>query len=67
MGLKTRMITSPGKKPITFHPGALHEQLGVPQGQKIPGAKMKKALAGGYGGLAARRANFARNVLTGPK
>jgi hypothetical protein len=25
------------------HPGALHKQLGVPQGQKIPAAKLSKA------------------------
>lgn len=25
------------------HPGALHEQLGVPKGQKIPAAKLAKA------------------------
>jgi len=25
------------------HPGALHEQLGVPEGKKIPKAKIKKA------------------------
>lgn len=25
------------------HPGALHEDLGVPQGQKIPKAKIAKA------------------------
>lgn len=25
------------------HPGALHKELGVPQGQKIPQAKLEKA------------------------
>ena len=25
------------------HPGALHKELGVPQGQKIPAAKLDKA------------------------
>lgn len=25
------------------HPGALHKELGVPQGKKIPAAKVKKA------------------------
>ena len=25
------------------HPGALHKELGVPQGQKIPASKLKKA------------------------
>ena len=26
------------------HPGALHRELGVPQGQKIPEAKLQQAL-----------------------
>lgn len=26
------------------HPGGLHRALGVPQGQKIPGSKLTKAL-----------------------
>lgn len=67
MSLKSKVISSPGKKPIHFKPGALHAQLGVPQGEKIPGAKIKAALAGRYGALAAKRARFAHNVLTGPK
>ena len=25
------------------HPGALHKELGVPKGQKIPASKLKKA------------------------
>ena len=33
------------------HPGALHEELGVPKGKKIPAAKIKKAeKAGGKEG-----------------
>ena len=33
------------------HPGALHEELGVPKGKKIPAAKLKKAeKAGGKEG-----------------
>lgn len=37
------------------HPGALHRQLGVPAGQKIPVAKLKTAAkAGGKLGQRAR-------------
>jgi len=60
-------ITAPGKKPITFREGGLHASLGVPQGKPIPPSKMKAALAGRYGPLAAKQARFAQNVLTGPK
>lgn len=56
-----------GEKPIHFKPGALHSQLGVPQGEKIPAFKMQAALSGKDGGLAAKRARFAKNVLTGGK
>jgi hypothetical protein len=39
------------------HPGALHEELGVPKGKKIPAAKLKKAeKAGGKEGKRARLA-----------
>ena len=60
------VVTMKGKKnrkPLRFREGALHEQLGVPAGQKIPAAKMADAKAGVYGPLAARRANFATGVL----
>ena len=67
MRLKTRMISAPGKAPIRFKEGALHQQLGVAPGEKIPRATMRTAMTGGYGALAKRRAQFARNVLTGPK
>ena len=65
MALKTRMISAPGKKPIRFKEGALHQQLGVPAGRKIPSGKMQAAMAGSLGPLAAKRARFARNVLVG--
>jgi hypothetical protein len=42
------------------HPGALHEDLGVPMGQKIPQAKINAAAAGKYGEVTARRAAFAK-------
>lgn len=60
-------IREKGKKPITFNKGGLHASTGTPQGQKIPAAKMQKALHGGYGVKAEKQANFAKNVLTGKK
>lgn len=45
------------------HPGALHKQLGVPQGQKIPAAKLAKAAhAGGKLGERARFAETLKNM-----
>ena len=39
------------------HPGALHKELGVPQGKKIPASKLAKAAkAGGVEGKRARLA-----------
>lgn len=40
------------------HPGALHEELGVPQGQKIPAKKVAAAASSSNPKLAAR-ARFA--------
>ena len=56
-----------GQQPITFKKGGLHESLGVPAGQPIPPAKMAAALAGKHGPKAKAQAEFAKNVLTGPK
>lgn len=39
------------------HPGALHSQLGVPQGQKIPQSTLRAAAK--KGGKLAKRANLA--------
>lgn len=61
--MKVKVIHKEGKKPIHFKPGALHEQLGVPQGEKIPAKKMAEARSGELGGLAKKRALFAQNVL----
>lgn len=47
----------------TFKKGALHAELGVPQGQKIPASKMSAAKSGAYGPLAKKRANFATGML----
>jgi hypothetical protein len=42
------------------HPGALHRQLGVPQGQKIPASKIKAAAS--KGGTLGRRARLAETL-----
>ncbi len=39
------------------HPGALHKQMGVPQGQKIPAGKLQAAAQ--KGGTLGRRARLA--------
>lgn len=67
MKLKVLKKTKPGQKTIKFHPGALHEELGVPQGDKIPPSKMAQAASGSLGEMAKKRALFAKNVLTGKK
>ena len=42
------------------HPGALHRELGVPQGQKIPQSKLQHAA--NAGGVLGRRARFAEEL-----
>jgi hypothetical protein len=42
------------------HPGALHKQLGVPQGQKIPEKKLEKAAS--TGGVEGKRARLAETL-----
>ena len=42
------------------HPGALHKELGVPQGQKIPAGKIAKAAKAG--GTLGRRARLAQTL-----
>lgn len=44
------------------HPGALHAQLGVPQGQTIPPEELAEAAAGKDGALAKKRAQFAQTL-----
>jgi hypothetical protein len=44
------------------HPGALHRDLGVAMGEKIPEAKLSAAVAGKYGKKTAARARFAREL-----
>ena len=62
-----KTIKAPGKAPISFQPGGLHQSTGTPAGQKIPAAKMQAALTGKLGPKAKQQAEFAKNVLTGPK
>ena len=56
-------IKAPGKKPITFQKGGLHQSLGVPAGQNIPAAKMAAAAAGKFGPKAKAQANLAQGML----
>jgi len=42
------------------HPGALHKQLGVPEGKKIPEAKLRAAAK--KGGKLGQRARFAETL-----
>ncbi len=44
------------------HPGALHKQMGVPEGQKIP--KKRLAAAANAGGTLGRRARLAQTLAT---
>jgi hypothetical protein len=63
MAGKKTTISSPGKKSVSFKPGGLHQSVGVPQGQKIPAAKMAAAKAGKFGPKAQKQANFAQGML----
>jgi hypothetical protein len=42
------------------HPGALHKQLGVPEGKKIPTKKLDAAAK--KGGTLGKRANLAKTL-----
>ena len=64
---KLKVIKKAGQKPIKFKEGGLHESLHVKKDEKIPPSKMKAAEEGDYGKRAMMQANFAKNVLTGPK
>ncbi len=44
------------------HKGRLHRALGVPEGEKIPAAKMRAALAGKHGSAARKMAQAAHNI-----
>lgn len=63
-------LSRPKRKPKNFiktaikHPGALHKEMGVPQGEKIPEGRLRKAASAG--GKLGRRARFAE-MLRGLK
>lgn len=61
---KKTTIKAPGKDPISFKPGGLHESLGVPKDKPIPAKAMQDALSGKKGPKAQRQAQFAKNVLS---
>ena len=44
------------------HKGRLHRALGVPEGQKIPAAKMREALSGKLGSKVRKMAQAAHNI-----
>lgn len=44
------------------HKGRLHRALGVPEGEKIPAAKMRAALAGMHGSKVQKMAEAAHNI-----
>ena len=48
------------KGEVIRHPGALHRQLGVPEGEKIPASKLRKAA--GRGGKLGARARLAETL-----
>lgn len=56
-------IQAKGKPAVTFKAGGLHESVGVPQGEKIPAAKIAAAKRGDYGPKAARQASLAAGML----
>lgn len=56
-------MSAPGKTPVEFQKGGLHQSLGVPQGQPIPAAKMQAALAGKKGPKAKKQAVMAQGML----
>ena len=67
----SRRLDRPGRKAggrsgkwisgAIHHPGALHRQLGVPEGEKIPAAKLEKA-AHSENPTLRRRANLAKTL-----
>jgi hypothetical protein len=63
MAIKIKVMKKGGQKPIKFKAGALHAQLGVPAGEKIPASKHAAAASGKLGALAKKREEFYENVL----
>jgi hypothetical protein len=62
-GKTTTIKGRAGAKPVTFQEGGLHKSLGVPEGTKIPAAKMAAAQRGEYGPTAQKQANLATGLL----
>jgi hypothetical protein len=62
-GKKTTIKGAPGKKPVQFQAGGLHQSLGVPAGEPIPAAKMAAAKAGKFGPKAKAQAVMATGML----
>lgn len=62
-GAKQSLKPKKGQKRVTFTKGGLHTSLGVPQGQKIPAAKMSAALSGKAGPKAKAQAVMATGML----
>ena len=61
-GTMTKITTDHWIGSAIKHPGALHKQLHVPQGQKIPAKKMAAARGGKDGPLAQKRADLAKTL-----
>lgn len=47
------------------HPGALHKELGIPEGKKIPAKKLAKAAKAG--GVEGKRARLAQTLKKLPR
>jgi len=62
-GKTTTIKGAKGKPAVSFQKGGLHRSLGVPQGQKIPAAKMAAAARGDYGPKAKAQAALAQGML----
>ena len=55
---KTEHVDLGGHGSFTVHKGALHEALGVPQGEKIPASKLKGHHHGRLGRMIASAKGF---------
>jgi hypothetical protein len=55
---KTKEVNLGSKGSFTEHPGALHEALGIPLGEKIPADKLKGHHSGRLGRMIASAKGF---------
>jgi hypothetical protein len=53
MKMKTKQVDLGSKGSFSVHPGALHEALGIPLGEKIPADKLKGHHSGRLGRMIA--------------